>query len=100
MNEPYVNYELMERVLNIRERTPEEIQLSETINITDLWNKAINFTEDELIVCVMAAMYVCPDKVYQALAEDREELLRKGKRRNEDSNDVREGRKNTDGNGN
>lgn len=80
MNEPYVNYALMERVLNVRQRTPEEIQLSETINITDLWNKAIHFTEDELIVCVMAALYVCPDKVFAALAQDREELLRKGKK--------------------
>lgn len=79
MNEPFINHELMERVLNIREHTPEEIEISEKVNITDLWSKAINFTEDEFAVCIIAALQVCPKVVYAALSEDRAELLRKGK---------------------
>lgn len=69
----------MNRVLEIKAMEPQKVIL-ETINITDTWNKAIHMTEEELIVCVLAALYVCPDKVWSVLAEDRRELLRKGNR--------------------
>ena len=88
MNEPYVNAALLEKVLTVRERTPEEIQLSEDINLSDLWSKAINFNEDEMIVCVCAALQKYPNLVYQVLAQDREELKRKGKRSNENCPNV------------
>ena len=86
MNEPYVNNALLEKVLNVRERTPEDIQLSEDINLSDLWSKAINFNEDEMIVCVVAALQKFPNLVYQVLAEDREELKRKGKNNERNNN--------------
>lgn len=87
MNEPYVNQALMERVLEIKQRASNSRLVLETIGITDLWNKATHMTEDELIVCTLAALQVCPDMVYAALAEDREELRRKGKKRNDEFTD-------------
>lgn len=78
-NHPYVNRQLMDKVLQIRERTLDDELFSETVHITDLYYKTLNYTEDELIMSVIAALQICPDKVYQALAYDREELLRKGK---------------------
>lgn len=78
--EPYVNYELRDRVLEIKQRAENNKVVLEVVGLTDLWNKAIAMTEDELIVCTLAALYVCPDMVFAAIAQDREELLRKGKR--------------------
>ena len=80
MNEPIVNRALMDKVLAIRERTFDDVLFSESVNITDLFYKTLNYTEDELIMSVIAALIICPNKVYQALAYDREELVRKGKK--------------------
>ena len=89
MNEPYVNHALMQRVLNIKARGEDNSKIIlETVNITDTWNKAIHMTEEELIVCTLAALYVCPNMVFAAMAQDREELLKKGKRKHEDSTDI------------
>lgn len=86
-NEPFVNHALMERVLEIKQRDSRLIL--EVVGLTDLWNKAIHMTEDELIVCVLAALQVCPDMVYQALASDRAELVEKGRgKNNENINDL------------
>ena len=79
-NQPFVNRELMDRVLQAREKTLDDDLFKETVHITDLYYKTLNYTEDELIMSVIAALIKCPDKVYQALAYDREELLRKGKK--------------------
>ena len=85
INEPYVNHALMRRVLDIKAKAESTSKtILETVNITDTWNKAIHMTEEELIVCTLAALYVCPSKVFAAIAEDREELLRKGKRNETD----------------
>ena len=84
MNEPFVNHALMQRVLDIKARGENNSKIIlETVNITDTWNKAIHMTDEELIVFTLAALYVCPNMVFAAMAEDREELLRKGKRTNE-----------------
>lgn len=80
-SEPYVNRELMQRVLEARDRTLDQELFSETVNITDLFYKTLNYTEEELIMSVIAALQVCPDKVYQVLAYDRAELIRKGKKK-------------------
>ena len=77
--EPIVNYTLMDRVLEIKQRAGDSTFALETIGITDLWNKAIAMTDDELIVCTLAALYKCPDMVFAAMASDRAELMRKGK---------------------
>lgn len=87
MNEPYVNQALMNRVLEIKQRASNSRLVLETIGITDLWNKALHMTEDELIVCTLAALQICPDMVFAALASDREELTRKGKHRNDEGID-------------
>lgn len=85
MNEPYVNHALMQRVLDIKARGENQSKIVlETVNITDTWNKAIHMTEEELIVCTLAALYVCPSMVFAAIAQDREELLRKGKKNETD----------------
>ena len=84
MNEPFINRELMDKVLQIRERTFEDELFTDMLHVTDLYYKAMNFTEDELIASVVAALAKCPDKVYQALAYDRAELVRKGKRNETD----------------
>ena len=85
INKPFVDRELADKVLRIRERTFADDLFLDIVNITDLYYKALNFTEDELIASVVAALEVCPDKVYQALAYDREELKRKGKNRNDEN---------------
>ena len=84
INKPFVDRELADKVLRIRERTFADDLFLDIVNITDLYYKALNFTEDELIASVVAALEVCPDKVYQALAFDREELKRKGKNKNDE----------------
>jgi len=76
--EPFVNHALMDRVLEIKERENASTLILESINITDTWKKAMSMTVEELIVCVIAALQVCPNMVYAALADDREELVRKG----------------------
>lgn len=85
MNEPFVNRELMNKVLEIRERTLDDDLFTETVHITDLYYKTLNYTDDELIMCVIAALQKYPDKVYQVLAYDRAELLRKGKNNERDT---------------
>lgn len=84
INHPYVNRQLMEKVLSIRERTFDDVLFSDSVNITDLFYKTLNYKEEELIMSVIVALMKCPDKVYQALAYDREELARKGKRNEEE----------------
>lgn len=83
--EPFVDHALMEKVLAIKERTYDNKLIQDEMIITDLFHKALNFTEDELITCTIAALQVCPDKVYKALAYDREELVanQKGNKGNE-----------------
>lgn len=81
--EPIVNYTLMDRVLEIKQRAGDSTFALETIGITDLWNKAIAMTDDELIVCTLAALYKCPDMVFAAMAQDREELLKAKESKND-----------------
>lgn len=76
--EPIVNRTLMDRVLDIRQREGDSKQVLEIIGLTDLWNKALAMSDDELIVCTLAAPYRCPDLVFAAMAQDRAELMRKG----------------------
>lgn len=85
MNEPYVNRALMERVLEIKQRSENNRLVLDTIDTTKMWNMAIHMPDEELIVCTLAALYKCPDMVFTAIATDRAELLRKGKR-NEQQN--------------
>ena len=85
MNEPYVNRKLMNKVLEIREKTLDDDLFTETVHITDLYYKTLNYTEDELIMSVVAALQKYPDKVYQVLAYDRAELLRRGKSNERDT---------------
>lgn len=80
ISHPYVDRQLMDKVLQIREKTFDDELFTETVHITDLFYKTLNFTQDELIMSVIAALQICPDKVYQVLAYDRAELLRKGKK--------------------
>ena len=84
MNEPFINRELMDKVLQAREKTLDDELFSETVHITDLFYKTLNYIEDEMIMCVIAALMKCPDKVYQVLAYDRQELVRKGKKNETD----------------
>jgi len=78
MNEPFVNRALMDRVLEIKQRSNENKQILEIIDATKMWNTAIAMSDEELVVCALAALYKVPNMVFAALALDREELLRKG----------------------
>lgn len=80
MNEPIVNYALMERVLEIKEKSEKNKLVLATIDTTKMWNMAIHMPEEELIVCTLAALHKCPDMVFTAIATDRAELVRKGRR--------------------
>ena len=79
MNEPFVNRALMERVLDIKQREKSNKEILEIIDATKMWNTAIAMPDEELVVCTLAALYKCPNLVFAAMAQDREELLRKGK---------------------
>ena len=76
---PIVNYQLQERVLEIKSRAENQERVLEVVGLTDLWNKALAMTDEELIVCTLAALYKCPDLVFAAMSSDRAELMRKGK---------------------
>lgn len=76
---PIVNYELQGKVLEIKARAENQETVLEVVGLTDLWNKALAMTDEELIVCTLAALHKCPDMVFAAMASDRTELLRKGK---------------------
>jgi len=78
MNEIYVDYSLIEKIRRIRGRTFDHTGVSAEWDITELFKRMMNFSDDELTVAVVVALQKCPLRVYQALAEDREELLRKG----------------------
>lgn len=78
MNEPFVNRALMDRVLEIKQREVDNREILEIIDATKMWNTAIAMSDEELVVCTLAALYKCPNMVFAALAQDREELLRKG----------------------
>ena len=77
--EPIVNYALRDRVLEIKARAENQETVLEVVGLTDLWNKALAMSDEELIVCTLAALYKCPDMVFAAMASDRAELMRKGK---------------------
>ena len=77
--EPIVNYALRDRVLEIKARAENQETVLEVVGLTDLWNKALAMTDEELIVCTLAALHKCPDLVFAAMSKDREELLRKGR---------------------
>ena len=81
--EPIVNRTLMDRVLDIKQREGDSKQVLEIIGLTDLWNKALAMTDDELIVCTLAALYRCPGMVFAAMAQDRAELLKEKESRND-----------------
>ena len=77
--EPIVNYALRDRVLEIKSRAENQEKVLEVVGLTDLWNKALAMSDEELIVCTLAALHKCPDLVFAAMASDRAELMRKGK---------------------
>ena len=79
MNEVFVNWQLVDKIKRIRGRQFDHTGVSQEWDLSKLYQMAMNFNENELIACVVAALNKCPDRVYQALALDREELLRKGK---------------------
>ena len=81
--EPIVNRTLMDRVLDIKQREGDSKQILEIIGLSDLWNKALAMTDDELIVCTLAALYKCPGMVFAAMAQDREELLKAKESKND-----------------
>lgn len=80
MNEIFVNYALIEKIERIRGRTFDHTGVSKEWDISELYRRMMNLSEDELTVGVIVALQKCPMRVYQALADDREELLRKGKK--------------------
>ena len=86
MNEPYINRALMERVLEIKQKSENSKQILEVVGITDLWSKAIHMTQEELITCMLACLKLYPESVYQALALDRAELLRNQKKEGDQRN--------------
>ena len=83
MNDIRVDWALVEKIRRIRGRTYDHTGVSKEWDITELYKRMMNLSEDELTVCVIAALQKCPNRVYQALADDREELIRKGSKRHE-----------------
>lgn len=77
--EPIVNYALQDRVLEIKARAENQETVLEVVGLSDLWSKALAMTDEELVVCTLAALHKCPDMVFAAMASDRAELMRKGK---------------------
>lgn len=80
MNQIYVDYALIDKIRRIRGRTFDHTGVSADWDITELYKRMLNLSEDELSVAVVAALQKCPNRVYQVLAEDREELIKKGEK--------------------
>ena len=80
MNDIRVDWALVEKIRRIRGRTFDHTGVSREWDITELFKRMLNMSEDELTVAVIAALQKCPDRVYKALADDREELVRKGRK--------------------
>ena len=79
INEPFVNQVLMNRVLEIKQRSQSNRLILDTIDTTKMWNLAMNMPDEELIVCTLAALHKCPDMVFTAIATDRAELVMNNK---------------------
>lgn len=83
MNEPFINKELIAKIREAREITfSADIAFDDTKeeerHLSEMYRIVSNYDIKELAVCVTAALNKEPLIVYQILAEDREELLRKG----------------------
>ena len=78
MNEVFVNYALIEKIRRIRGRSFDHTGISKEWDISELYRRMSNLNEDELTVCVIVALQKCPDRVFRVLADDREELIKKG----------------------
>ena len=81
MSEVYVNYALIDKIRRIRGRSFDHTGVSKEWDISELYRRMSNLNEDELTVCVIAALQKCPDRVYRVLADDREELIKKGEKK-------------------
>lgn len=81
MSEVFVNYALIDKIRRIRGRSFDATPVSTERDLSELYRRAMNFNDDELIACTIAAMQKCPERVYHVLAEDRAELLKKGERK-------------------
>ena len=93
MNEPYINRDLIDKIRQARERTFDADKTYDTSkederHLSEMYRIMQNYDDREQAVCVAAVLDNNPMIVYQVLAEDREELLRKGKRKDENSNAV------------
>lgn len=88
MNEPFINRELIDKIRQARERTFDaDISFDDTKeeerHLSEMYRIIQNYDDRELAVCVAAALEKNPIVVYQVLYEDRNELLRRGKRKHE-----------------
>lgn len=86
MNEPFINKELIAKIREAREITFDaDIAFDDTTeeerHLSEMYRIVSNYDVKELAVCVTAALEKEPLLVYQILAEDRAELLRKGRKK-------------------
>ena len=84
MNEPFINRELIDKIRQAREKTFDadityDNTKEEERHMSELYRIMQNYDSKELAVCIAAALDKEPMIVYQVLAQDREELIRKGK---------------------
>ena len=56
MNEVYVDYSLIEKIRRIRGRTFDHTRVSAEWDITELFKRMMNFSDDELTVAVVVAL--------------------------------------------
>ena len=86
MNEPFINKELIAKIREAREITFDaDIAFDDTTeeerHLSEMYRIVSNYDVKELAVCVTAALEKEPLLVYQILAEDRAELLRKERKK-------------------
>lgn len=93
--EPHVNYELIERIRRIREdellhddsyKFEDDNEVAENRDLSELYNRAVNFNTKELAVVIGVALEKQPLIVFQVIADYVIEILKQGKRgRNNES---------------
>lgn len=87
-NEPFINYELIDRVRRVREdrllhddsyQFDEDAQ--ENRDLSELYRVACNFDKSEMAVCIAAALETEPLLVFQVVAEYVTEKMKKESRK-------------------
>lgn len=89
-NEPFINTELLEMVMQAKQISIEEVQIDDhelerARHLSELYRIVKNYDEDEMIVCVAAVLEKNSTIIHQVMETERRSY-RKGKKKNDGDN--------------